>query len=63
MCHFSGSRFLNIQPTLGIRALKSFLGETCNTVFIYLTVNSEWEDGNKEELIQISLPHPYHLVV
>ena len=63
MCHFSGSRFLNIQPASDIRALKSFLGETCNTVFIYLTVNSEWEDGNKEALIQISLPHPYHLVV
>ena len=44
MCYFSGSMFLSIQSTSDIRALKSFLGETCNSVFIDLTVSSEWED-------------------
>lgn len=63
MCYFSGSMFLSIQSTSDIRALKSFLGETCNSVFIDLTVSSEWEDWNQAALIQISLPHPYHLIV
>lgn len=55
--------FLSIQSTSDIRALKSFLGETCNSVFIDLTVSSEWEDWKEAALIQISLPHPYHLIV
>lgn len=63
MCHVSGSTFLNIQSSSDISVLTSFLGENYNPVFIYLTVSFEWEDWDKEALIQVSLCHPYHLVV